>query len=268
MAHGLLIALLVMSARHPAAHTSAAFSTDTQHIAMIIGMPLRVPGTDGDAARRSPEEMEKLVAVGLDVDIATAGINNEINELTEEQARLQSRSDSKIKKLTFATILFGAAALVGELIEFDADKERLGAVIETAAAAAGVALGVAALHETDHGKTERNLHFNMLAQVLDRPALPTSTYPAVVWSYLTSELPGSGGSPRELLLQHWSQGKLLGKKGRDEATIDSMTSSHNGAPTPVTLTLDDIQARIAMLTDVSVRIAMMKKGLRELTAGN
>ena len=63
--------------------------------------------------------MEKLVAAGLDVDIATAGINNEINELTEEQVRLQSRSDSKVKKLTIAGILFGVAALIGELIEFD-----------------------------------------------------------------------------------------------------------------------------------------------------
>jgi hypothetical protein len=268
MAQGLFVALLLLSSRPNAVQTSAALSSETQRIAMIIGMPPRVPGKDGDAAGRSPEEMEKLVAVGLDVDIATAGINNEINELTEEQALLQSRSDSKIKRLTIATILFGAAALVGELIEFDSDKERLGSVIETAAAAAGVALGVAALRETDHGKTRRDLRFNMLAQVLDRPALPTSTYPAVVWSYLTRELPGSGSSPRQLLLQHWSQGKLLGKQGRDEATIDSMTSTHNDATFSVALTLDDIQARIAMLTDVSVRIATMKKGLRELMASN
>jgi len=33
--------------------------------------------------------LDRLVAAMLDVDIATPGINNEINQLNEEQARLQ-----------------------------------------------------------------------------------------------------------------------------------------------------------------------------------
>ena len=105
----------------------------------------------------------------------------------------------------------------------------------------------------------------MLAQMLDRPALPTSIYPDVVWMYLNSELPGSAGAtPRQQLMKHWSQDKLLGKKGRDEATVDSLTSTPSRPNGHVDLTLDDIQARIAMLTDVSARIALMKRGLRDL----
>lgn len=265
--HGLLIALLVLSTQNTGPHTTAALSAETRHIAMIIGMPPPVPGTDGDAAVQRQREMERLVAAGLDVDIAIAGINNEINELTEEQVRLQSRSDSRLKKLTIAAILFGVASLAGELIEFDESQEHLGSVIETVAASAGIALGVLAFREADHGKTKRDLRFNMLAQMLDRPPLPTSTYPDVVWTYLNSELPGSAGAtPRQQLLQHWAQDKLLGKTGRDEAIIDSMTSTLTRPATHIDLKLDDIGGRIAMLTDVSARIALMKKALRDLMA--
>ena len=261
---GLFVASLVLSTQNTGSYPTAALSAQTQHIATIVGIFPSAAGTDGDAPRRQ-QEMERLVAAALDVDIATAGINNEINELTEEQVRLQSHSDSKVKKLTIAGILFGVAALIGELIEFNEDQERLGSVIETAAASAGIALGVIVLREEDHGKTRRDLRFNMLAQMLERPALPTSVYPDVVWTYLNSELPGTAGAtPRQQLMKHWSQDKLLGKNGRDEATVDSLTSTPSRPNGHVDLTLDDIQARIAMLTDVSARIALMKRGLRDL----
>jgi hypothetical protein len=263
---GLFVASLVLSTQNTGSYPTAALSAQTQHIATIVGIFPSAAGTDGDAPRRQ-QEMERLVAAALDVDIATAGINNEINELTEEQVRLQSHSDSKVKKLTIAGILFGVAALVGELIEFDADRERLGATIETVAAAAGIALGVRALREEDHGKTKRDLRFNMLAQMLDRPPLLTSIYPGVVWTYLNSELPGSAGiTPRQQLMQHWSQDQLLGKKGPDEATIDNLTSTPSRSTGHVDLKLGDIEARIAMLTDVAARIGLMKKGLRDLMA--
>jgi hypothetical protein len=267
--HGLFIALLVLSTQNTAPHATAALSAEVTHMAMLIGISPPVPEGDGaeTAGRQPAGETDRLVAAMLDVDIATAGISNEINQLNEEQARLRSRSDSRIKKLSLAAILGGVAALVGELIEFDEDRERLGSVIETVAASAGIALAVKALHDEGHGRTKRDLQFNMLAQLLDRPALPTSTYPDVVWSYLTSELPGAtGATPRQLLLQHWSQDNLLGKKGRDAATIDRLTSTHARPATHVDLKGDDIEARIAMLTDVAARVALMKKGLRDLMA--
>jgi hypothetical protein len=265
--HGLLVALLVLSTQNAGPHTTAALSAETKHIAMLIGIAPPVPGADGDGTTgRQPElEMERLVAAMLDVDVATAGISNELNQLNEEQARLQSRSDSRFKKLAIAGIVIGVAALVGELIEFDEDRERLGSVIETVAASAGIALAALAMRE-GHGRTKRDLQFNMLAQLLDRPALPNSIYPDVVWSYLTSELPGAGATPRQLLLQHWSQDNLLGKKGRDAATIDSLTSTRSRPTGHVDLKRDDIEARIAMLTDVGARVALMKKGLRDLMA--
>jgi hypothetical protein len=269
--HGLVIALLVLSTQNAGPHTTAALSAEAKHMAMLIGIAPPVPEADGNGdgtAGRQPEvEMDRLVAAMLDVDIATAGINNEINQLNEEQARLQSHSDSRMKKLTIAAILGGVAALVGELIEFDESHERLGSVIETVAASAGIALAAVALREEGHGRTKRDLQFNMLAQMLDRPALPTSSYPDVVWSYFTSQLPGAAGAtPRQLLLQHWSEDNLLGKKGRDEATIDRMTSTRARPSTHVDLKMDDIGARIAMLTDVAARVALMKKGLRDLIA--
>ena len=109
----------------------------------------------------------------------------------------------------------------------------------------------------------------MLAQVLDRPALATSTYAGVVWKYLNTAPPGSAGvTPRQQLLRDWSRNKLLGKgnKGRDEATIDSLTSTHAGATTHARLTIDEIKDRISMLTDTAAHISLFKKGLRDLMA--
>ena len=268
--HSLSIALLLWSTQIAVPQTMASLSAETQHIAAIIGLAPVDPGTDGtdgDAAVDQQRQMERVVACLLDADIAIAGINNEISDLQQEQARLHSRSDSRVKKLTIAGILLAAGGLVGELIEFNESRETLGSIIESAAAAASVVVGVLALREEDHGKTRQDVHFNMLAQVLDRPPLATSTYPDVVWKYLNSELPGSAGpTPRQQLLTDWSRNKLLGKKGRDEATIDSLTSTHASTTTHVRLSIDEIEDRVSMLTDTAAHIALFKKALRDLMA--
>ena len=71
----------------------------------------------------------------------------------------------------------------------------------------------------------------------------------------------------EQLLTDWSRNKLLGKKGRDEATIDSLTSTHAGATRHVRLSIDEIQDRVSMLTDTAAHIALFKKALRDVMAG-
>jgi hypothetical protein len=270
---------LLLSTQLAVPPTVASRSAETQHIAAIVGLAPDAPategtdgangtdGTDGDATVQQPRKMDRVVVSLLDADIAIATINNEISELNQQQARLRSRSDSRIKKLTIAGILLAAGGLTGELIEFDASRETFGAIIESAAAAAGVVVGVLALRQEGHGRTRQDVHFNMLAQVLDRPAMATSTYPDVVWKYLNSGLPGSGGAtPRQQLLTVWSQNKLLGKKGPDEATIDSLTSTHAAATTHTRLSIDDIEDRVSMLTDTAARIALLKQGLRDLVA--
>lgn len=203
----------------------------------------------------------------LDADIAIAGINNEISDLQLEQERLHARSDSRIKQLTIAGILAAGGSLIGELIALHESGETLGAIIQSVADGAALVVGTLALREEDHGRTRQDVHFNMLAQMLDRPPLATSVYPDVVWKYLNSEPAGATGvTPRQQLLADWSRDKLLGKNGRDEATIDSLTSTHTRTTTQVRLSIDDIQHRVSMLTDTAAHIASLKKGCRDLIA--
>jgi hypothetical protein len=63
---GLLIVSLVFSTQNTGPRTIAAFSAKTQHIAKIIGIRPSVAGTDGDAAARRQQVMERLVtAAGI-----------------------------------------------------------------------------------------------------------------------------------------------------------------------------------------------------------
>jgi len=89
----------------------------------------------------------------------------------------------------------------------------------------------------------------------------------VVWKYLNSEPAGAAPvTPRRQLLADRSRDKLLGKNGRDEATIDSLTSTHPRSTTHVRLSIDDIQGRVSMLTDTATHIASLTKGCRDLIA--
>jgi hypothetical protein len=235
--HSLSLALLLLSTQIAVPQTTASFSAETQHVAAIIGLFPVAPGTDGadgDTAVDRQRRVERVIACVLDADVAIAGINNEISDLQLEQARLQSRSDSLVKKLAVAGILIAGGGLVGELLEFDASKETLGSIIESATAAVGVVVGALALREEGHGTTKQDVHYNMLAQMLDRPAMATSAYPDVVWKYLNSEGTVSAGvTPRQQLLADWSRNNLLGKKGTDEGTVDTIrrhTSPYSRRP--------------------------------------
>jgi hypothetical protein len=266
--HSLPLALLLLSTGIAVPQAMTSLSAEVQHVAAIVGLdPIAsaMDGTEGGAAVDRQRRIERVIACVLDADVAIAGINNEISDLQLEQARLQARSDARVKTLAIAGIVFAAGGLVGELFEFDASKETLGSIIESVAAAVGIVAGAFALREEHHGRTRQDVQYNMLAQMLDRPAMATSTYPDVVWKYLNSAGAGSAGvTPRQQLLTDWSRNKLLGKKGRDEATIDSLTSTHAGTTTHRRLTIDEIEDRVSMLTDTAAHIALFKKALRGL----
>jgi hypothetical protein len=86
---GLFIASLVWSAQTTGALATAALSPGTQHIAMIIGMLPSVSGTDGEAAARKQQQMEKLVAAGLDIDSQQRGLRDLMAE-TDGEATAQT----------------------------------------------------------------------------------------------------------------------------------------------------------------------------------
>jgi hypothetical protein len=104
----LSIALLLLSTQIAVPVSMASRSAETWHIAAIIGLtPVAsgTDGTDGDATIAQLRQTDRVLASLLDADLAIAGINNEISDLQQERARLQARSDSRVKKLTLAGIL-------------------------------------------------------------------------------------------------------------------------------------------------------------------
>lgn len=264
---GLCIALLLLTAHTAFPQTTTPRSAEVQHIATIIGFtPVAGDGTDGDATVDQQRRTDRVVLSLLDADLAIAGINNEISDLQQEQARVQSRSDARVKRLAIAGVIAAGGTLIGELIGLKESGETLGGIIQCVADGVALVVGALAVRDEDHGRAKQDVQYNMLAQVLDRPALATSTYPGVVWRYLNTAPSGSGVTPRQQLLKDWSGNKLLGKKGRDEATVDSLTSTHGGRTTHARLTIDEIKDRISMLTDTAAHIALFKKGLRDLMA--
>jgi hypothetical protein len=106
----------------------------------------------------------------------------------------------------------------------------------------------------------------MLAPLLGRQAELNSYYPQAVQEYLRSVPPGEGpnqGSRLDQLMAEWKQAGRLGpsNSAKTEQQITRLASSLDKK---TKLSIDDLSDRIAMLGDVTGRVALMKRDLADL----
>jgi hypothetical protein len=107
----------------------------------------------------------------------------------------------------------------------------------------------------------------MLAEFFGRPELPTSHYPPVIWQFLNQVARSDPNhlSRRDRLLRTWLELNRLDSPSTPSGRlkiehVTSMPDQH------VTLTIDDLEDRIAMLQDVRAKLSFLKRDLAALLA--
>jgi hypothetical protein len=187
---------------------------------------------------------ERVLLVMLDVSATLAKIDCEGERGDQLRDRLQRADTAQVRRLGLAGVMLGAAtaALTGGLSLAGAGGGDIvgiiGGTAEAAVSGSVLFIGSSSEFRTPH---------NMLAEIHDRPDR-SAVFPPVVWRYLMRDGPES--SPAATLAADW-------------ATIDrtrfALVTGPGGR-----YTVEDLEARDAMLDLLETNVARMSQELRSL----
>jgi hypothetical protein len=203
--------------------------------------------------------MDRIMLAMLDVSGALAAIDCEGERGDQLRVRLQGTETRRAQRLGLASIMVGAltAALSGGLSVAGA-----AAGADVAGIVGGVAeasVGTSLLFGSASGelRTERNL----LREVWERPAR-SELFPPSVWRFLTRRPGGDPGQATvaEVVVAEWRAAELLGRGAPgEERSRAALLFGAGGA-----YTVEELEARDAMLDLLEASIALMSRDLRIL----
>lgn len=211
--------------------------------------------------------LEAIQASVLDVDSVLAELSNERGELTNLRASLQSRRDRTVAKLNTAALITGSgagAAVSGtQFTNLPATSQNVGDGLGIAAGATSTILSILATRRQHGPNGSVGDTPNMLAPLLGGEPVLQTHYPTEVLLYLRS-VPASGdpngGTRLEKLRAEWVEAGRLdaSNSAKSQRKLAALTTSKDQR---VKISIDDLEDRIAMLEDVSGRVALLKRDL-------
>jgi len=206
---------------------------------------------------------EQVQAASLQVDATLALIDNEIARANEIHSYLSDRRDRAVSRANLLGIILGGGlGTASSGLQLSSSLDRQAAAVGIGAGALSAGFGIAGIHAQKGGVSQFSLQSNMLAQFFDRPTLPDSQYPAMIWIFLSQEPPNgpAGRSRRQQLLDTWVQVRRIDSLASADK-IDRLTSQ---PAAQLRLSIDDFEDRAAMLSDVRARVSFLKRDLGDL----
>lgn len=281
-----LLALLLTSppvrAQLPGVPSSAAANAaQTARILGLDGMvqqlrDLRSQRPAGSAATVEElsirmELLESIQAAALDVDSVLSEIRNERDELGDLRTSLQNRRDRTVGMLNTAAILTGSglgiAVSATQFSNFGKTAQNAGDGIGVGAGAVSTVLSLLALRQRGGPKESVGATPNMLAPLFETSTPQLGTYyPQSVLQFLQS-IPASQDANRGTRLGQlkalWVKEGRIDESGSSKARrkLAALTTSMNPQ---ITVSIHDLSDRIAMLTDLSGRVSLMRRDLAVL----
>ncbi len=248
-------------------------ASGAHQLATIIGIETQVSELQDRQAHGRVPDVQMLAlrqdlymavfAASLDVDSVLAEIDNESAQLSEMQARLQSRRDRGLNITTIGNIVAGGGSgIIGTAMQLNDNTAMLGDQIGLASSGASTALQIYSLHQQHGARAPVGRIPNMLARFFDRPEVLQSHYPDSVWKYLNAAPVTAQETRRQALISGWIRDGRIGlvTAPSSQPKISQLTGSMN----QVSLSIDIIADRLAMLADVRGRVSLMKRDLAEL----
>jgi hypothetical protein len=211
---------------------------------------------------------ERVMMASLQVDATTASIDNEIARSTEVRGFLVDKRDRNVTRANLLSALLGGG-LSATSAGLQLSWKQTNAIVATGVAGGAISagLGLYGIRAQRGGTRTLDAESNLLAQFFNRPELPSSHYPPLIWQFLSEVAPTDPDHliRRERLIRTWLELKRLDSLTTDSGRIKiehvtSMPDQH------VTLTVDDLEDRIAMLQDVRAKLSYLKRDLAALLA--
>jgi hypothetical protein len=208
---------------------------------------------------------EKVMAASLQVDATIAQIDNEISRANEVHSYLSDRRDRTVTRANLLSVLIGGGlGATSSGLQLSSNLTKPAAGVGIGAGTLSASLAVVGIRAQKGSTSQFEFESNMLAEFFDRPVLPDSRYPAMIWTFLNQSPPRAptGVTRKQQLVQTWIQVKRIDSLASVDK-IDRLTSQPSER---LKLTIDDFEDRAAMLQDVSARITFLKRDLGALLA--
>jgi hypothetical protein len=208
---------------------------------------------------------EEVMTASLQVDATIAQIDNEIALSNELRGYLSDRRDRVVVRANLlSSLVGGAVGATSSALGLSPDLNKPSNAVGIAAGAISTGFAFIGIHSRNGESMPFDFPSNMLAEFFDRPTLPNSTYPLIIWTFLNqvSSVGPAGVTRRQSLLQTWVRVKRIDSlESKDK--IDHLTSQPSEL---LKLSIDDFEDRAAMLQDVRARISFIKRDLGALLA--
>ena len=211
--------------------------------------------------------LESVQIASLDVDAAMAMIANERGKLSNLQTSLKASRDKTVARLNAAALItgsgVGAAVSATQFTAVGSRTNNVGDGVGVGSGAASTLLAYLAVRKQHGPQGVVGEVSNMLAPLFDRPPALDTHYPEITWQYLQSVPPGESaerGTRLEQLKAEWRGSGRLDSldSAKEQKKITVLTASGEDG---IKISIDELTDRIAMLGDVSGRIALMKRNL-------
>ena len=211
--------------------------------------------------------LETVVATSFEVDGVLAELNNERANLSELSTVLQARRDRAVNLTNIAGLITGTGLGVAvNAMQFSSSTANVGNSLGVGSGIGSTVLSIIGIRQQRGPQRSVGRIPNMLAPLFARQPALNSYYPQEVLEYLRSVPPGEGidsGSRLDQLMAEWRQVGRLGPPGSAE-TDQKITRLTSSLDDKTKLSIDDLSDRMAMLADVSGRVALMKRDLAVL----
>jgi hypothetical protein len=203
---------------------------------------------------------ERVLHAYLEFDAANAQIDTEMTRADELHSYLSDRRDNVVAHANLLGIIVGGGLqAASSSLQFSSKLATQSSALGLAGGIASVGFGLRGI-QSQSGKTaELDFESNMLAAFFERPTLPNSVYPSIVWTLLNQPSGDDRAGPtrKEQLLRLWLRVKRIDSLDSKEK-IDHLTSQ----PTQgFRLSIDDLEDRAAMLHDIRSTISYLKLDL-------
>ncbi len=269
--------LMMIAQSQPGATPPTLATENGDQVASILGLSDKVAKIRAArskvacGAMASVEELsmrqdilETIVAASLDVDGVLAELENERAQLSELSARLQSRRDRSVNIANVANLITGTGIGIGvNAMQFSNATANIGNGLGVGSGIASTLLSIVGVHLQHGPQAPIGRVPNMLAPLFGTPPKLNAYYPATVLAYLRAAPTGNGTSRFDQLMSEWQQSGRIAPanspQGQSKITLLTASSEDKAK-----LSIDDLSDRIAMLGDVTGRVALMKRDLAAL----
>lgn len=214
------------------------------------------------------EILENLMASFLELRVTIAKIDSEITGYDEVRAYLEDKRDRAVRLNNITNFIStGTLSTIGNAFQIPPSEvpETTGAIVNTLSGMVATGISTYALRLNGGEKHSSGIRPNMLAQIFGLNVDPEKHYPRSIWRFLNDPNPQSNEKTTRLaeLTNRWITLKRIqapnSKSGKDTLPLLCGT-----APQKRTISIDVLDDRSAMLSDIKALISLMFQDLMEI----